>query len=244
MSESVKKAVVLVSGGLDSATVLAIANDAGYQCYALSMDYGQRHKIELQRAAEVALANGAIEHRVVRIDIGNFGGSALTDSDIDVPTSESTDIPVTYVPARNTVFLSVALGWAEVLGAEAIFIGANAVDYSGYPDCRPEYIEAFQTMANLATKAGVEAKGRAGNSDAGKESANNAIQIEAPLISLSKAQIISRGMALGVDYAQTLSCYNPSDDGTICGECDSCRIRDAGFRAAGFQDPARSVTSS
>lgn len=223
MSKQTKKAVVLVSGGLDSATVLAIATAAGYECFALSMDYGQRHRIELERAAQVALANGAHEHRVVRIDIGNFGGSALTDDEIDVPTSESNDIPVTYVPARNTVFLSVALGWAEVLGAEAIFIGANAVDYSGYPDCRPEYIAAFQTMANLATKTGVEGK---------------AIKIEAPLISLTKAEIIAQGMALGVDYGQTLSCYNPEPNGGICGVCDSCRIRAAGFQAAGYEDPA------
>jgi len=219
-----KRAVVLVSGGLDSATVLAIAVSQGFECYALSMDYGQRHRIELERAALVAKSNGAIEHRVVRIDIGNFGGSALTDSDIGVPTEEGDqDIPVTYVPARNTVFLSVALGWAEVLEAKAIFIGANAVDYSGYPDCRPDFIAAFQTMANIATKAGVE---------------GDVISVEAPLINLTKAQIIATGIRLGVDYSETLSCYNPSSSGVICGQCDSCRIRLAGFAAAGLSDPA------
>jgi len=223
MSAGNKKAVVLVSGGLDSATVLAMARADGYDCYALSMDYGQRHRIELDRAQKVATSSGAIEHRVVRIDIGNFGGSALTDQDINVPIVESDEIPITYVPARNTVFLSVALGWAEVLEASAIFIGANAVDYSGYPDCRPEYIESFQTMANLATKAGVE---------------GDTISIMAPLIDLTKAEIIQVGMVLGVDYSQTISCYNPRTDGKICGECDSCRIRAAGFAAAGESDPA------
>lgn len=217
------KAVVLVSGGLDSATVLAMAVNQGYQCYALSMDYGQRHRIELERAKKVAISNGAIEHRIVRIDIGNFGGSALTDNDINVPIQESDDIPVTYVPARNTVFLSVALGWAEVLDADAIFIGANAVDYSGYPDCRPDYIKAFQTMANLATKKGVEGE---------------QIKVEAPIIELTKSQIIKKGIELGVDYSQTISCYNPSSDGTVCAECDSCRIRLAGFTEAGVTDPA------
>ena len=217
------KAVILVSGGLDSATVLAIAKEQGYDCYALSMDYGQRHRVELERAKKVAETNGAIDHRIVRIDIGNFGGSALTDNDIDVPTHETDDIPVTYVPARNTVFLSVALGWAEVLDAKAIFIGANAVDYSGYPDCQPEYIEAFQAMANLATKAGVE---------------GDEIRIQAPIINLTKDEIINEGLRLGVDYSQTISCYNPEPDGTVCGECDSCRIRAAGFAAAGASDPA------
>lgn len=225
------KAVVLVSGGLDSATVLAMAKAKGYACYALSMNYGQRHRIELDRAQKVAEANGAVEHRVVRIDIGNFGGSALTDQDIQVPTEESSEIPITYVPARNTVFLSVALGWAEVLGASAIFIGANAVDYSGYPDCRPEYIAAFQAMANLATKTGVE-----GGADADGDS----ITIEAPIIKLTKAEIIRQGLALGVDYSNTISCYNPRTDGKICHECDSCRIRAAGFAAAGVADPANS----
>lgn len=218
-----KKAVILVSGGLDSATVLAMAKSAGYECYALSMDYGQRHRIELDRAQKVAISNGAVEHRVVRIDIGNFGGSALTDRDINVPTQETENIPITYVPARNTVFLSTALGWAEVLGASAIFIGANAVDYSGYPDCRPEYIEAFQNLANLATKAGVEGE---------------TIKIEAPIINLTKGEIIKAGLKLNVDYSQTISCYNPRTDGKICGECDSCRIRAAGFLSAGTDDPA------
>ena len=220
-----RRAVVLVSGGLDSATVLAIARSRDYECYALSMDYGQRHRIELERAALVARSNGAVEHRVVKIDIGNFGGSALTDTEIGVPTQETDDeIPITYVPARNTVFLSVALGWAEVLSASAIFIGANAVDYSGYPDCRPEYIQAFQSLANLATKAGVEGE---------------RIIVEAPLIDLTKAEIISKGISLGVDYSETLSCYNPGPAGQICTVCDSCRIREAGFSAAGVNDPAQ-----
>jgi len=218
-----KRAVILVSGGLDSATVLAMAVAQGYQCYTLSLDYGQRHRIELDRAKKVSVSSGAHEHRVVRIDIGNFGGSALTDREVDVPTVESSDIPITYVPARNTVFLSAALGWAEVLGARAIFIGANAVDYSGYPDCRPEYIEAFQNLANLATKAGVE---------------GDQIKIEAPIIHLTKSEIILKGLELGVDYSQTISCYNPRTDGKICGECDSCRIREEGFKAAGTKDPA------
>jgi len=220
-----KKAVILVSGGLDSATVLAMAIDQGYECYTLSMDYGQRHRIELDRAKKISTSTGAQEHRVVRIDIGSFGGSALTDRDINVPTQESNEIPITYVPARNTVFLSVALGWAEVLEARAIFIGANAVDYSGYPDCRPEYIEAFQNLANLATKAGVEGE---------------KIKVEAPIIHMTKGDIIKRGLELGIDYSQTISCYNPRTDGKICGECDSCRIREAGFQAAGIKDPATS----
>jgi len=220
-----KKAVILVSGGLDSATVLAMAIDQGYECYTLSMDYGQRHRIELDRAKKISTSTGAQEHRVVRIDIGSFGGSALTDRDINVPTQESNEIPITYVPARNTVFLSVALGWAEILEARAIFIGANAVDYSGYPDCRPEYIEAFQNLANLATKAGVEGE---------------RIKVEAPIIHMTKGDIIKRGLELGVDYSQTISCYNPRTDGKICGECDSCRIREAGFQAAGIKDPATS----
>lgn len=223
MNNTEKRAVILVSGGLDSATVLAIAKSQGYRCYALSMDYGQRHRIELKRAAKVAKSNGAVEHRIVKIDIGNFGGSALTDDSIDVPTADTKDIPITYVPARNTVFLSVALGWAEVLGARAIFIGANAVDYSGYPDCRPEYIEAFQDLANIATRTGVE---------------GDVIKIEAPIIKLTKSAIIKEGLRLGVDYSETLSCYNPGDTGKICHECDSCRIRQAGFAAAGVPDPA------
>lgn len=219
-----KNAVVLVSGGLDSATVLAIAKSQGYQCYALSMDYGQRHRVELERAKLVAQSNGAVEHRTVKIDIGGFGGSALTDQQIDVPTNSSEDIPITYVPARNTVFLSVALGWAETLEAKAIFIGANAVDYSGYPDCRPEYIQAFQNMANLATKTGVE---------------GNPIKIEAPLLTMTKAEIISKGISLGVDYSQTISCYNPDENGVACGLCDSCKIRQQGFADAGMSDPAQ-----
>jgi 7-cyano-7-deazaguanine synthase len=223
-----KRAVILVSGGLDSATVLAMAIAQGYKCYTLSLDYGQRHRIELDRAKKVSASLGAKEHKVVRIDIGSFGGSALTDRDINVPTEETNDIPITYVPARNTVFLSVALGWAEVLQAKAIFIGANAVDYSGYPDCRPEYIQAFQTLANLATKVGVEdARGN-----------GESIKIEAPIIHLTKGEIIQQGLKLGVDYSQTISCYNPRTDGKICGECDSCRIREAGFQAAGTPDPA------
>lgn len=231
MSNKKPRAVVLVSGGLDSATVLAIANFRGFDCFALSMDYGQRHRIELERAQQAAKSNGAVEHRVVKIDIGNFGGSALTDLNISVPTnpagSQTESIPVTYVPARNTVFLSVALGWAEVLGASAIFIGANAVDYSGYPDCRPDYIEAFQALANIATRAGVE---------------GDIIRIEAPLINMSKAEIIKTGLRLNVDYSQTMSCYNPSKKGQICGKCDSCKIRQTGFAAIGIADPANPET--
>lgn len=223
MSVSNKRAVVLVSGGLDSATVLAMAVAQGYQCHALSMDYGQRHRIELEQSHKVAQANGALEHRIVAIDIGSFGGSALTDETIAVPVTASADIPITYVPARNTVFLSVALGWAEVLNAQAIFIGANAVDYSGYPDCRPKFIDAFQNLANVATKAGVE---------------GHQISIEAPLLTLSKAEIIKQGIQLGVDYADTISCYNPSAEGRACRQCESCQIRAAGFAAAGVVDPA------
>ncbi len=228
MNAPIKRAVILVSGGLDSATVLAIAKDKGFECYALSLDYGQRHRIELGRAKLVAKSNGAIEHRTIKIDIGNFGGSALTDNEIKVPAHENLSnqedqIPITYVPARNTVFLSVALAWAEVLKASSIYIGANAVDYSGYPDCRPEYISAFQTLANLATKAGAE---------------GGVIKIEAPLISLSKAEIIKVGIELGVDYSETISCYNPGDKGEICHVCDSCRIRHAGFDAVGMADPS------
>ena len=218
-----KKAVVLVSGGLDSATVLGIAVNDGHECYALSIDYGQRQRIELERASQVATQLGAREHRIVKIEIGGFGGSALTDMSINVPTQESDGIPITYVPARNTVFLSIALAWAEAIGAYNIFIGANAVDYSGYPDCRPEFIEAFQALANIATRAGVEGK---------------SIAVHAPLVRLSKAEIIHKGLSLGVDYSITLSCYDPRDDGSVCGVCDSCRIRSAGFEAAGVEDPA------
>ncbi len=221
-----KTAVVLVSGGLDSATILAIARDAGYDCYAMSFNYGQRHKVELESARLVSNKLGALEHKVVHLGLNDIGGSALTDETIAVPQHQleeiSDGIPVTYVPARNTVFLSLALGWAEVLDAEAIFIGVNAVDYSGYPDCRPEYIEAFQTMANLATKKGVE---------------GHLIQIKTPLINLTKAEIILKGTELGVDYAKTLSCYVPDAEGKACGLCDSCRLRQQGFEAANLPDP-------
>ncbi len=219
-----KKAVVLVSGGLDSATILAMARAEGYDCYALSFDYGQRHRCELQASDAVAEHSGALEHRTVKLDLRQFGGSALTDDAIDVPDGGGEGIPVTYVPARNTVFLSLSLAWAEVLGANDVFIGVNAVDYSGYPDCRPEFINAFETMANLATKAGVEGQH---------------LTIHAPLIELSKAEIIRRGTELGVDYGITVSCYNPSDEGLACGRCDSCRLRAAGFAAAGLADPTR-----
>ncbi len=228
-SEQPPKAVVLLSGGLDSATTLAMARDAGYTCYALSFDYGQRHSPELTAAARIARESGVAQHKVVSLDLGAIGGSALTDSAIDVPIAGTTDgIPVTYVPARNTVFLSFALGWAEVLEAGHIFIGVNAVDYSGYPDCRPEYINAFQRMANLATRAGVEGSG---------------IRIHTPLIHLSKAEIIRRGRELGVDYGTTISCYNPDDEGRACGICDSCRLRAEGFHVAGVADPTCYQTS-
>lgn len=220
-----KKAVVLLSGGLDSATCLAIAHQQGFQCHCLAFDYGQRHQTELAASARVAETLGALEHRVVTLNIGQFGGSALTDNAIDVPTGGvQAGIPVTYVPARNTVMLSFALAWAEVLEARDIFIGVNAVDYSGYPDCRPEYIAAFETMANLATKAGVEGW---------------RLAIHAPLIALSKADIILAGTALGVDYSQTVSCYQADDAGRACGVCDSCRLRRDGFAAAGLPDPTR-----
>ena len=212
------RAVVLLSGGLDSATILAIATAEGYACYALSFRYGQRHGIELEAARRVAKALGAVEHKILDIDLREFGGSALTD-DIAVPKDRTPDssIPVTYVPARNTIFLSFALAWAEVLGAQDIFIGVNALDYSGYPDCRPEYIAAFQRMAGLATKAGVEG--------------SQCLTIHTPLIHLSKADIIRKGLELGVDYDLTFSCYDPSPDGAPCGHCDSCRIREQGFAA-------------
>jgi 7-cyano-7-deazaguanine synthase len=218
-------AVVLVSGGLDSATCLAIARAEGYDCYALSFAYGQRHEAELASAARIARALGACEHRVMRIDLAMFGGSALTDTGIAVPEAPTADIPVTYVPARNTVFLSLALAWSEVLGAHDIFIGVNAVDYSGYPDCRPAFVEAFERMANLATRAGIE--------DA------QPLAIRAPLIALSKSDIIRRGLALGVDYALTVSCYQADAQGRACGRCDSCRLRREGFAAAGVPDPTR-----
>ncbi len=224
-----KKAVVLVSGGLDSSTVLALAKEQGYACYALSFDYGQRHRCELEAARKVATMLGAVEHKLITLNLDSIGGSALTDAAIPVPQSDSANsdnggIPVTYVPARNTVFLSLALGWAEVLGARHIFIGVNAVDYSGYPDCRPEYIKAYERMANLATKAAVEGR---------------KLHIETPLIDLSKAQIIREGARLGVDYGLTVSCYSPDDAGCACGRCDACRLRRAGFVAAGVADPTR-----
>lgn len=216
------RAVVLLSGGLDSATVLAIARERGFECYGLSFDYGQRHRIELDAAQRVAARLGAATHKLVRLDIGWMGGSALTDTRLDVPHQPSAGIPVTYVPARNTIFLSIALGWAEVLKARDIFIGVNAVDYAGYPDCRPEFIQAFQSLANLGTRAGLEGHG---------------IQVHAPLINLSKAEIIATGVRLGVDYAQTLSCYEPDAAGRACGTCDSCRLRAQGFADAGIPDP-------
>ena len=217
-----KKAVVLVSGGLDSATTLAIAKDEGFECYALSFDYGQRHRCELEAADRVASALGAVEHRIMNLDLHQFGGSALTDKSIDVPEHSDGGIPVTYVPARNTIFLSMALAWAEVLESQDIFIGVNAVDYSGYPDCRPEFIDAYEKMANLATRAGIEGRHTI---------------IHTPLIDLSKAQIVARGIRLGVDYAITISCYNPDEEGVACGVCDSCRLRAAGFVEAGIADP-------
>lgn len=217
-----KKAVVLLSGGLDSATALALARADGFECHALSLDYGQRHGAELRAASRVAAAVGATEHRTVRLDLTVFGGSALTDRAIAVPMAPSEGIPPTYVPARNTIMLSLALAWAEVLGSQEIFIGVNAVDYSGYPDCRPEYIAAFEKMANLATRAAVEGR---------------PVHIHAPLIHWSKAQIIRRGIELGVDYSLTVSCYQADGEGRACGQCDSCRLRKAGFDQACVPDP-------
>jgi len=222
---SARRAVVLVSGGLDSATCLAIAVADGFECYALSFSYGQRHAAELAAAGRVSAALGAVEHRVMNIDLAAFGGSALTDRSIAVPESPTAGIPVTYVPARNTVFLSLALAWSEVLGAHDVFIGVNAVDYSGYPDCRPEFIDAFARVANLATRAGVEGPER--------------LRIRAPLISLSKSEIIRRGTELGVDYGLTVSCYQCDEEGRACGRCDSCRLRREGFATAGVADPTR-----
>lgn len=224
MSE--KKAVILLSGGLDSATVVAMAKAEGYACYSMSFDYGQRHRAELQAAERVAQQLGVIEHKVIGLDLNGMGGSALTDASIAVPETPGEGIPVTYVPARNTVFLALALGWAEVLGARDVFIGVNAVDYSGYPDCRPEFVEAFERMANLATKAGVEGMG---------------FTIRAPLQYMSKGEIILAGTRLGVDYALTVSCYQAGSDGRACGKCDSCRLRAAGFSAAGVADATRYV---
>ena len=219
-----KKAVVLLSGGLDSATALAIASEQGFTCYALSMDYGQRHRTELDAACRVAAAAGVAEHCILPIALDVFGGSALTDTSIEVPDEAGYGIPVTYVPARNTIFLSLALGWAEVLQARDIYLGVNAVDYSGYPDCRPEFVRAFEKLANLATKAGVEGKH---------------FRIRAPLLDLSKAQIIREGARLGVDYGLTISCYQADAEGKACGVCDSCRLRAQGFLDAGMPDPTR-----
>lgn len=219
-----KKAVILLSGGLDSATVVAMARAQGYTCYTMSFDYGQRHRAELQAAERVAQQLGVVEHKVVGMNLNGIGGSALTDASIAVPEEAGEGIPITYVPARNTLFLSLALGWAEVLGARDIFIGVNAIDYSGYPDCRPEFVAAFERMANLATKAGVEGQG---------------FTIRAPLQNLSKAEIVRAGVRLGVDYAMTVSCYQADDDGRACGKCESCRLRAAGFAEAGVADPTR-----
>ncbi len=226
MNQKTKRAVVLLSGGLDSATVLAIAADQGYECYALSFDYGQRALTELNAAKAVCAFVGAKEHRVFSLDLAQFGGSALTDSSIDVPEGETEGVPITYVPARNTIFLSMALAWAEVLHADAIFIGVNAVDYSGYPDCRPEFIKAYEEMANLATRNGVTGE---------------PFKIETPLIDLTKAEIIQAGHRLGLNYALTVSCYQSDDDGRACGRCDSCRLRAKGFEDAGVPDPTRYI---
>lgn len=223
---SSKRAVILVSGGLDSTTVLAMAQAQGYACYTLSFDYGQRHRAELLAAERVSEALGDVEHMVVKLNLDTIGGSALTDTGIDVPEEETEGIPVTYVPARNTVFLSIALGWAEVLGAQDIFIGVNAVDYSGYPDCRPEYIAAYEAMANLATRSGV---------------GGERMTIHTPLMKLGKGDIIEAGLALGVDYSLTVSCYQATDTGLACGKCDSCRLRRQGFLDAGVADPTRYV---
>jgi len=220
----VKPAVVLLSGGLDSATVLAMARHEGRECRALSVDYGQRHRVELEAAARVAAALGAVEHRVVPLDLRVFGGSALTDDAIAVPSQPSSGIPVTYVPARNTIFLALALAYAEVSDADVIFVGVNAVDYSGYPDCRPEFLSAFEKVANLATKRAVEGK---------------PIDIVAPIIGMTKADIVRRGAALGVDYSLTVSCYEPDAAGRACGRCDACRFRRQGFEQAGIADPTR-----
>lgn len=226
--KAVKKAVVLLSGGLDSATVLAIAKSQDFDCYCLSLDYHQRHIAELHAAKNVAEKLGAKAHKTVRLDLSLFGGSALTDNNIDVPEHETSGIPVTYVPARNTIMLSLALAWAEVLQSQDIFIGVNALDYSGYPDCRSEYVSAFQNMANLATKSAVE---------------GHTITVHAPLIDMTKAQIVQLGTQLNVDYAMTVSCYQADTAGEACGLCDSCRLRIEGFRAAGLADPTRYVSN-
>jgi len=221
-----RKAIILLSGGLDSTTCLAIAQSQDFECYALSFSYGQKHSSELEAAKKIAEHAKVKLHKIIDLDIGSFGGSALTDDAIDVPETEGEGIPVTYVPARNTVFLSVALAWAEVLEADAIFAGVNAVDYSGYPDCRPEYIEAFQKMADLATKAGIEGKG---------------VKLETPLINLTKVDIIKKGIELGVDYSKTVSCYQADKNGFACGVCDSCRIRKSAFESAINRDPTRYI---
>ncbi|MBE0439335.1 MAG: 7-cyano-7-deazaguanine synthase QueC [Gammaproteobacteria bacterium] len=217
-----KRAVVLLSGGLDSVTALAIAKEQGYECYTLSFDYGQRHEAELTAATKLSKQVGAVEHKVINIDLRTIGGSALTDNTVAVPEQHQEGIPVTYVPARNTIFLSIALGWAEVLQANAIFVGVNAVDYSGYPDCRPEFVAAFETLANLATKAGVE---------------GNKLEVHAPLMAMNKADIIRTGTRLGIDYSQTISCYQADKNGRACGRCDSCHFRKQGFEQAGIADP-------
>lgn len=222
MLESKPKAVVLVSGGLDSATVLALAKEQGFACYALSLDYGQRHRAELKAATEVAANQGVIAHKIIKLDLASIGGSALTDSAISVPQQHQPGIPLTYVPARNTIFLAIALGWAEVVNANAIFIGVNAVDYSGYPDCRPDFIAAFESLARLATKAGTEGQ---------------TFTCHTPLIRMSKAQIINEGTRLGVDFSRTVSCYSADDAGRACGKCDACRLRAAGFQTAQLADP-------
>ena len=226
---STRRAIVLLSGGLDSATALAMARAQGLECRTLAVSYGQRHAAELAAARRISALLGAVEHREMHVDLAAIGGSALTDARIAVPEAPTSGIPVTYVPARNTLLLALALGWAEVAGAEEIFIGVNAVDYSGYPDCRPEFIAAFANLARLATRAGVE---------------GGQVQIRAPLIALSKAEIIRAGVTLGVDYGQTVSCYQANDQGQACGRCDSCRLRRAGFAAAGVPDPTRYVAAS
>jgi 7-cyano-7-deazaguanine synthase len=223
-----KRAVILASGGLDSTTVLAMAKAADYACYTLSFDYGQRHRAELFAAERVSVALGDVEHKVVKLNLDSIGGSALTDTSIAVPEEATEGIPITYVPARNTVFLSIALGWAEVLGASDIFIGVNAVDYSGYPDCRPEFISAFETVANLATRAGVEGQ---------------PLTVHAPLMSMGKGDIIRVGIKLGVDYSLTVSCYQATAEGLACGKCDSCRLRAQGFTDAGVEDPTHYLSA-